>query len=63
VQKEYSATECKPFGLARHNRGPITHTGVARITHQILFAKLLKRNRLLGRTEHRCEADKTKIKK
>lgn len=34
---------------------------MARITHQILFAKILKRNRLLERTEHRCEADKAKI--
>jgi len=34
---------------------------VAKITHQILFAKILKRNRLLERNEHRREADKAKM--
>jgi hypothetical protein len=29
--------------------------------YQILFAKILKRNRLLERNEHRFEADKAKM--
>jgi hypothetical protein len=39
-------------------RGPITRITEARNTHQILFAKILKENRLLERTGRRCEADK-----
>jgi hypothetical protein len=45
----------------RDRRVPITSNGVAKITHQILFASILYGNRLLERTEHRCEADKAKM--
>jgi len=45
----------------RDQRRPITRIGVAKIIHKILFAKILKGNGLLERTEHRCEADKAKM--
>jgi hypothetical protein len=42
-------------------RGPIMCITEAKNTHQILFAKILKGNRLLERTGRRCEADKDTV--